>query len=268
MASRLPAVESDSSRLLDAAQQQLEETQRALAEAQKIEAIGKLTLGLAHDFNNLLTIVINSLDLIALHAGDRERIGRLVDGGLAAAERGVLLTRQLLAFGRGQNLAPELHDVNQLLLRWEEIYRRAAGADSRLEFELDPELPPVRVDATQLQAALFNLVINAVDAMPQGGEILIATAWVRETRPDEPGGPERDYVRISVADTGIGMSRAVADRAMEPFFTTKPVGHGSGLGLSQVFGFSAQSGGFARLQSRLGTGTRASIFLPVAEDRQ
>ncbi len=247
------------------AQKRLEQAQQALIQSQKIEAIGKLTFGLAHDFNNLLTVIVNSLDLIKAHHGDAHRVERLADGAMRAADRGALLTRQLLAFARGQSLAPEAHDINDLLQRSEALYRRACDTSITITFDLHDGLPEVLVDATQFEAAVLNLVVNARDAMPDGGRIVIATHLRHTVPPDRPEAAASDYVCVNVSDTGAGMSEAVLQRAVEPFFTTKEVGKGSGLGLSQVFGFASQSGGFAELRSQEGQGSRISICLPVAE---
>lgn len=247
------------------AQQLFEQTQRALTQSQKTEAIGKLTFGLAHDFNNLLTVIVNSLDLIKAHHQDGVRVERLVDGAMRAADRGSLLTRQLLAFARGQNLAPDMHDLNDLLRRSEALYRRACDTTIDIRFDLGDGLPEVLVDATQFEAAVLNLVVNSRDAMPNGGTIAISTRSHRTITPDKPDADAADYVCVTVSDTGIGMSESDQERANEPFFTTKEVGKGSGLGLSQVYGFAAQSGGFMELRSQQGQGTRVSICLPVPE---
>lgn len=245
-------------------QQRLMDTQRALIQSQKTEAIGKLTYGLAHDFNNLLTVIVNSLDLIKAHHQDGARVDRLVDGALRAADRGSLLTRQLLAFARGQALAPEMHDLNDLLCRSEALYRRACDTAIDIRFELGTGLPDVLVDATQFEAAVLNLVVNSRDAMPNGGRITISTRSHSGAPPDNPD-VVADYIGVTVSDTGIGMSESDQERATEPFFTTKEIGKGSGLGLSQVYGFAAQSGGFVELKSQQGQGTSVSICLPVSE---
>ncbi|TKR33404.1 PAS domain S-box protein [Luteimonas gilva] len=246
------------------AQRRLEHAQQALIQSQKIEAIGKLTFGLAHDFNNLLTVIVNSLDLIKAHHDDAGRVERLADGAMRAADRGALLTRQLLAFARGQSLAPEAHDINDLLRRSEALYRRACDTAITIVFDLASDLPQALVDATQFEAAVLNLVINARDAMPDGGRISIATHLRRTAPPDRPEAAASDYVCVAVSDTGVGMSEALLQRAVEPFFTTKEIGKGSGLGLSQVFGFASQSGGFAELRSEEGEGSRVSICLPAS----
>lgn len=251
------------------AQQHLFEAQKALAQSQKLEAIGKLTLGLAHDFNNLLTVVVNSLDLIALHsAPDDARPREWIEAALRAADRGTLLTRQLLAFGRGQILAPELHDINELLTRSSELYRRACGTTVWFRFELAERPLHAQVDAAQFEAAVLNLVANSRDAMRSGGTIVVRTHLVDRTPPDAPDAPLRSYVCVEVIDDGEGMSADVIERAVEPFFTTKEVGKGSGLGLSQVFGFAKQSGGFATLHSEPGQGTTVSVCLPASEEQE
>ena len=226
-----------------------------------MEAIGKLTLGLAHDFNNLLTIIINSLDVIDHRVRD-ERVSRMVETALRASERGVLLSRQLLTFGRGQNLAPERLDVNQLILECEELLRRCASDANRVEVELADGLPEVDVDKGQFEAALLNLVSNSRDAMIDGGLIGIRT-YACQGEPGRSDGDPPGFVCVEVSDTGPGIPAEQQTRVFEPFFTTKEIGRGSGLGLSQVFGFAAQSGGNVELDSTPGTGTTLVIRLPV-----
>jgi PAS domain S-box-containing protein len=246
------------------ADRRLQETQQALFQAQKMEAIGLLTLGLAHDFNNLLTVVVSGLDLIGRRSGD-ERTTKVVETALRAADRGVLLTRQLLTFGRGQALAPERVDINRLICESEDLLRRAAAehADFRLELVADEALADI--DRGQFEAALLNLVVNSRDAMPDGGRITLSTALQRRRLPGAPQDDSRLFVRTSVTDDGPGIPLEHQSRVFEPFFTTKEVGRGSGLGLSQVFGFAAQSGGFADLESTPGQGTTVSIYLPARE---
>lgn len=244
------------------AQNKLIEAERELVQAQKAEAIGKLTFGLAHDFNNLLAVIVSTLDMVAMQPESSAKTKRLVDTGLRAAERGSLLTKQLLSFAQGQKLAPEAHEINALLARSEELYRRGAGSTIDLKLVLEDNLPMVLVDAAQFEAGILNLVTNSRDAMPRGGRITIQTALGHHEPPADPSAPERPYVCVRVSDTGIGMSEEVTRRSSEPFFTTKEVGKGSGLGLSQVFGFAAQSGGFASIESQLGAGTTIRICLP------
>ena len=247
------------------AQQALEEAQRAMLQSQKMEAIGKLTYGLAHDFNNLLTVITNSLDAISVDArsadgGDPDRIRRAVATAHRAADRGALLTRQLLAFSRGQLLRPKPHDVNELISSSADLLRRACDSSVRMDFDLEPVLPMVSVDASQFEAALLNLVSNARDAIPPGWHGRIA---IRTRRVQEPGKP--DEVAVTVSDNGEGMAPDVVARAAEPFFTTKEVGKGSGLGLSQVYGFLAQSDGRLDIDSAPGAGTRVTMRLPALQ---
>lgn len=243
-------------------EQRLIQAQHALLQSQKLEAVGKLTLGLAHDFNNLLAIVLNSLDLIGAKSQDPD-IQKLVAAGLRASERGALLTRQLLTFGRGQPLAPERAQVNHLLVQSKDMFQRAAGSHVTLQLQLDNQVPAVDVDVAQFEAAVLNLVCNSRDAMPRGGAITITTSMHRERDTGAGTDEERDFVVVAVDDTGEGIPFEHQERVFEPFFTTKEVGRGSGLGLSQVFGFASQSGGFATLDSVPGSGTRVVIHLPA-----
>lgn len=247
------------------ANNRLIEAQKALVQSQKIEAIGKLTFGLAHDFNNLLTVVVNSLDMIAVRPGADARTKELVDTAMRAADRGALLTRQLLSFARGQNLVAERHDLNELLARSMELYRRTCGPAVEFRVDLAPNLPPVFIDAAQFEASMMNLVANSRDAMPRGGTVAVSTCLVHRAASDSED-RSQDFVCVRVGDNGSGMSPEVAERATEPFFTTKDVGKGSGLGLSQVFGFAAQSGGFASIESQEQLGTVIQLCVPTAKD--
>jgi len=248
------------------ANNRLIEAQKALAQSQKAEAIGKLTFGLAHDFNNLLTVIINSLDMIALRPGADSRTVELVDTALRAADRGALLTRQLLSFARGQKLIAEPHDLNGLLSRSMELFRRTCGPEVAFEIDLAPDLPPVLIDAAQFEASMMNLVANSRDAMPWGGTVTLSTHLTHRAAPDDAEGKLRNYVCVRVGDNGSGMAPEIVERAVEPFFTTKEIGKGSGLGLSQVFGFAAQSGGFAVIESQELMGTVIQLCLPPAAD--
>lgn len=240
------------------------QAEQALAQAQKVAAIGQLTLGVAHDFNNLLAVIATSLDQLSRAEGRRKEV--LIDAARQAADRGARLTRQMLAFARGQRLEPKLHDANALIDGSIEIYRRAAGPITQCTVELVQADTRIMVDAEQLEAALVNLVANARDAMERPGNIHIATRVARADPDLHPGAAaDRDYLYVSVADDGPGMEEHVRLRAMEPFFTTKDVGRGSGLGLSQVFGFASQSGGFAFIDSTPGEGTRVTMAIPLAE---
>lgn len=247
------------------AAEQKRQAEQALAQAQKIAAVGQLTLGIAHDFNNLLAVITASLDQLDVAEGRRREV--LVDAARQAAGRGARLVRQMLAFSRGQALEPKLHDVNALIDGASEVYRRAAGPITQCVFELAEADTRVMVDAEQLEAALVNLVANARDAMEAPGTIRIATRIAPPRAVLHPEAvPGRDYLHVSVADDGPGMREDVRLRAMEPFFTTKDVGRGSGLGLSQVFGFASQSGGFASIESAPGEGTCVTMAIPLPEN--
>lgn len=245
------------------AQRQIHDAQLSLLQAQKMEAIGKLTLGLSHDFNNLLAVIINALDLVAIRVTDDPRLTRNVEAALRAAERGSMLTRQLLTFGRGQNLTPQECDINEVVSDLLDIARRSCPAEIALGTVLAPGLPRIDVDKAQLEAAILNMVVNSRDAMPEGGTISITTDAHRVADPSVPMASEQDMIRIRVADTGEGIPLELQQRVFEPFFTTKEIGKGSGLGLSQVFGFARQSGGHAALESTPGHGTTVSILLPL-----
>ena len=248
------------------AQLRLQEAQVALVQSQKMEAVGKLTLGLAHDFNNLLAVVVNCLELIDMRPDADARTHDLVSVAQRAVDRGTLLTRQLLAFGRGQAMVTDRYPANVLLERSLELYRRACGETLPFRVEIDSGLGEVEVDASQLEAAVLNLIVNARDACRDGGsEVCLRTSQWHGRSPYAPEQPLRDYLRIEVIDSGPGMAADVVERAFEPFFTTKAVGQGSGLGLSQVFGFAAQSDGFAILASEPGKGCNVAICLPLLE---
>ncbi|WP_184620325.1 PAS domain-containing sensor histidine kinase [Xanthomonas sp. 3058] len=250
------------------AQRLLQQAQHALMQSQKGDALGRLTLGIAHDFNNLLTVMVTSLELIALRAGDDARTRMLVETAQTAVDRGTLLTRQLLSFARGQRLVPERHPANDVVGRALELLRRSCPAGVALSFDFAQALPDVQVDPSQLEAALLNLVFNSCDAMPAGGSIVVATASQQRLAPSDPCGLPQRYVSISVRDDGAGMSEHVAQHANEPFFTTKDVGKGSGLGLSQVYGFASQSGGFVELETAPARGTTVTLFLPAIEEAE
>jgi PAS domain S-box-containing protein len=245
-------------------QRALEVAQQAMLQAHRMEAIGQLTYGVAHDFNNLLTVITNSLDLIAADATDPQRVRRLVAGAQRAAERGSLLTRQLLAYSRRQTLRPQVHDINSLIYGAESVLRRGVGEDVTIELNLGRGIGEVNVDGAEFEAALLNLVVNARDAMPDGGRIVIRTREVRQREKEGRREPGR-YVLVTVEDTGTGMAPEVVEHAMEPFFTTKDVGKGSGLGLSQVYGFAVQSGGDVSIDSTPGEGTTIRFYLPVRD---
>jgi PAS domain S-box-containing protein len=244
-------------------QMELLATQQALLHSQKMEAIANLTLGLAHDFNNLLTIVLNSLDLLAARPGMDERGQSLVRTAVGAADRASLLTRQFLAFGRGQQLEPQRGGINELLGDSAELYRRACGDAVGFAMRLAPGLPDVEVDVAQLESAVLNLIANSRDAMPDGGRVLLSTCAAVLRNPNDGSEQARMHVCVAVEDNGEGIPADLRDRVFEPFFTTKDIGKGSGLGLSQVFGFAAQSGGFVELDSTPGQGTSVRLYLPA-----
>ncbi|MGY3450327.1 PAS domain-containing protein [Bradyrhizobium sp. USDA 4353] len=243
-------------RLLE--QSRLKEAEAALAQAQKMEAVGQLTGGIAHDFNNLLGAVVGSFDLIRRRPNDIERVRRYAEAGLQAAERGAKLTHQLLAFSRAQRLEIKPVAVSSLVEGMRNLLDRTLGPIVHLEVDLQGD-GAVLSDPTQLEMAILNLAINARDAMPDGGDLTISTRPVRiDGDVDLETG---DYVEIAVTDTGSGMPPEVVARAFDPFFTTKGVGKGTGLGLSQVYGIARQAGGTVRIDSQVGRGTTVRIYL-------
>lgn len=247
------------------AQEQLEKTREILFQSQKMEALGKLTGGIAHDFNNLLMAVLGSLELLRKRLPDDPKALALLDNALQGAQRGNALTKRMLAFARHQELKQETIVIPDLVRGMAELLQRSIGPSIRIETRFPLKLSPVRTDANQLEMALLNLTVNARDAMPEGGEIVL---MAREETVD--GGhisglmPGR-YVNFTVSDAGMGMDDSTLKRAMDPFFTTKEVGKGTGLGLSMVHGFAEQSGGRFILKSRKGEGTSAELWLPVAD---
>ncbi len=244
----------------------LEQAKEQLHQAQKMEAIGQLTGGVAHDFNNLLAIVMGSLELSAA-ANQNDKVRRLLETAQRAAQRGANLTSQLLAFARRQILRPQVSNINTLIANFETLLRQAGKGvmDFRLDFGAD--LWPSNIDQGQFLAALLNLTVNARDAMPTGGVLTIETSNARiypETAALMEGITPGSYVKVVVRDTGEGMNPEVQARAIEPFFTTKGVGRGSGLGLSQVYGFVRQSNGQMTISSEVGLGTSVTLYLPTS----
>ena len=239
----------------------LEEAREALLQSQKMEAIGHLTGGIAHDFNNLLMAIQGSLELLQRRLPeDDPKVARLIDNALQGARRGAALTQRMLAFARRQELKLEPIDVGQVVQQMTNLLQSSLGPSVRIETNFPRGLPQAFADANQLELALLNLAINGRDAMPNGGTITIAAA----TQADAPGLKEGHYLCVSVTDTGTGMDEETLHRAMEPFFTTKGVGKGTGLGLPMVHGMAEQSGGTLFLKSKPGHGTSAELYLPVA----
>lgn len=238
-----------------------------LRHAQKMEAVGQLTGGIAHDFNNLLSVVIGNLDRLERRLGtDQADLRRAAANALVGAEKAAALTRQLLAFARKQPLLPTSVDVNRMISAMSDLLQRTLGEGFELKHDLAPDLPPVRVDRNQMENALINVAVNGRDAMPKGGVLTLRTrhftAAEAKTVPELPPVP---HVLVEVTDHGEGMTPEVAARVFEPFFTTKPLGHGTGLGLSQVYGFVKQSEGHVSLESEPGRGTTVRLFLPAAQ---
>lgn len=228
-----------------------------LRQAQKIEAIGQLTGGVAHDFNNLLMVISGGLEMLDRQT-DPARKKRLMDGMRQAAARGSGLTRQLLAFSRRQELEPQTVDLQRQIGGMRELLDRSLRGDVAVAFDFSVDLWPVEVDASELELVVLNLAVNARDAMPNGGTIRISASNASA----DADGAAGDFVRLSISDNGVGMTREVQARVFEPFFTTKDIGKGSGLGLAQVHGFVKQSGGAIEIDSAIGRGTTITMLLP------
>jgi PAS domain S-box-containing protein len=243
------------------AERALEEAREALLQSQKMEAIGHLTGGIAHDFNNLLMAIQGSLELLRRRLPSNDpRVTQLIDNAFQGAQRGAALTQRMLAFARRQELKLVPLDVHDVVQRMANLLQSSLGPSIRVETHFPLELPRINADANQLELALLNLAINGRDAMPKGGTVTISAS----KRTDVPGLKAGDYLCVSVTDTGTGMDEETLKRAMEPFFTTKGVGKGTGLGLPMVHGMAEQSGGTLLLKSRPGRGTSAELCLPVA----
>lgn len=245
-----------------------QELESQLLQAQKMEAVGQLTGGVAHDFNNLLTAILGNLEMVQDRVGKDPKAARMIGTAMDATLRGANLIQQLLAFSRKQPLQPRRIRLNDLVPRMRELMERTLGGAVAVEIALPGDELIVTVDPTQLESAILNLAINARDAMPAGGKLRIAASMADPDKlPDQLSGAggDRHFVAIEVSDHGSGMTPAVLERAIEPFFTTKEVGAGSGLGLSMVYGFAKQSGGHAHIDSEPGKGTQVTIFLPEAE---
>ena len=242
------------------------EREAALAqvhEMQKVESLGQLTGGVAHDFNNLLMAILGNLGLAGKYTADNPKVTRMIDAAIKAAERGASLTKRMLAFARRQELKPEVIDVPTLIGGTVDMLQHSLGPQIQIVTEFDAAPLTTRADPNQLELALLNLALNARDAMPDGGKLVIAARRETIGAGDVPGLAAGDYICISEHDNGTGMDEATMARAAEPFFTTKDAGAGTGLGLSMVDGLVAQSGGTMRIKSGLGAGTTIELWLPA-----
>ena len=240
------------------AQLKLEEMQKQLAESRKFDALGQLTGGVAHDFNNLLMIITGSLHTLKAGAAGDAKQQRAIAAIETATQRGAALTSQLLTFARRQNVNPQPINFAERMDAIREMLDTGAGNGVNITFDIDAAVWPVRADIAELDTALLNLVINARDAMPAGGSVMIGACNATFSTPPHIG----DFVAISVEDNGPGIPPDVLDKIFDPFFTTKPIGKGTGLGLSQVHGFAHQAGGTVKVESELGEGTKFTILLP------
>jgi PAS domain S-box-containing protein len=244
------------------AQKRLDESREQLFRAQKMEALGQLTGGLAHDFNNLLTAILGACELGIRNINDPEKLKRLLEGVRSSAQRGAGLTKQLLAFARAQQLEIKQIDLNDFFREVATLMRPSLRSNIELVIELSQQLWPVDADAGALELAILNLAFNARDAMKDGGKLKISAHNV--VLDGKPDGVKGEHVALTVADTGEGMSRDVMERVFEPFFTTKSFGEGTGLGLSQVFGFTKQIGGGISVDSKPGEGATFTLYLPAS----
>jgi signal transduction histidine kinase len=235
-----------------------------------MDVIGQLTGGIAHDFNNLLAVISGNIELILRKPQDSARVARVARAAFQAVERGERLIEQLLMFSRRQVMRPVTLNLNRVLLEFETLMRHAAGPPGELQLKLDPGLDPSNIDRAQFEAAVLNLVVNARDALPKGGRITIETANVIIDEADAYENSEiapGSYAMVAVSDNGVGIDPSVLPHVFEPFFTTKEVGKGSGLGLSQIYGFARESGGHVSIYSEVGSGTTVKLYLPkCAED--
>ena len=243
-----------------------ERAQAALIQVQKMEAIGRLTGGIAHDFNNLLHVVNMNLDLVARVAKD-EKVLSIAARAKSAVGRGAKLTGQLLSFARNQSLLPRLTNVNALLDGMRELVAVSVGPSIQVEMALSERPAWAVLDANQLEMAVLNLAVNARDAMPSGGTLTVSTRTTDGGNIANSQLPPGEYVSVAVGDTGVGIAQHLLTKVFDPFFTTKPVGSGTGLGLSQVYGFARQSGGMASLRSEEGQGTTVEMLFPTSEER-
>ena len=258
------AERNDALAALQAEKSERLKTEDMLRQSQKMEAVGQLTGGIAHDFNNLLTIVVGNLERLEVAFRDNPEIHRSIKGAMEGAARGAGLTQKLLAFGRRQPLTPQRIDIAQLVDGMAELMRRALGERVTLDFQIGQGVWPVEADPNQLENVLLNLAVNSRDAMPSGGRVTVQSRNCIDPVVEAAEVLKGHYVLLAVTDTGTGMTPDVATHAFEPFFTTKPVGGGTGLGLSQVYGFVKQSHGHVEIDSTPGHGTTLRIYLPRA----
>ena len=247
------------------AQDALDRAREALFQSQKMDAVGQLTGGIAHDFNNLLMAIIGSIELASRRAPDDDRMARLLDNAMQGAKRGAILTQRLLAFARRQDLTPQPVDVAKLIVSIKDLLNSAVGAGIEIEMRFPGGLPLASADPNQLELAVLNLVANGRDAMESTGQIVVAARLEVVGQPNAYGAKAGTYICLSVTDQGSGMDEATLVKATEPFFTTKGVGKGTGLGLPMVHGMAVQMGGGFALKSRPGNGTIAEILLPLAK---
>ncbi|TVV76019.1 ATP-binding protein [Sphingomonas solaris] len=247
---------------VEARTRELEMAQEALRQSQKLESMGQLTGGVAHDFNNLLTPIVGSLDLLHRRGVGSERERKLIEGAVQSADRAKTLVQRLLAFARRQPLQATAVDMGGLVRDMADLIASTCGPRVRLHLAIDPAVPPAQADANQIEMALLNLAVNARDAMPEGGTLTIGVAADTTGDGNPAGMAAGEYVRLSVTDTGTGMDAETLARAIEPFFTTKGVGRGTGLGLSMVHGVAAQLGGALSIDSTPGEGTAIHLWLP------
>ena len=245
-------------------QQRLADATARMHEMAKLETLGQLTGGVAHDFNNLLTPIVGALDMLRRQHEGEERSNRLISGAMQAAERAATLVQRLLSFARRQHLEARTVDVKELVEGMQDLMQRTIGPHIQVDVETMPDLPPARIDPGQLELAILNLAVNARDAMGGGGRLRIRLDEVTVAHGGDGLEPGR-YIRLAVKDSGVGMDELTLKRAIEPFFTTKGHGEGTGLGLSMVHGLAAQSGGALRINSRVGKGTTAALWLPAAD---
>ncbi|HWV12844.1 MAG TPA: response regulator [Sphingobium sp.] len=255
---------------LEAEAEERARAEEALRQAQKMEAVGQLTGGIAHDFNNMLTGIIGAIDILKrrISSGRLDDLDRFMDAASTSAQRAAGLTARLLAFSRRQSLDSRPTDVCKLIHSLEDLLRRTMSESIEVEILSSSSPPAALVDANQLESAIINLAINARDAMPDGGRLVLSCEEVelnQECCARNPGVTPGRYIMVGVSDTGVGIDGDTLDKVFDPFFTTKPIGQGTGLGLSMVYGFAKQSNGLVRIESKVGDGTTVRIFLPVAD---